>query len=109
MAPNLENPLLEDIWGELQNGHVYECNLRSIHWQMDGLQEGKNIYIDPRPAIIETLLHELLHRLKPQWSEHKVTKRARILMLQMDETAKRQWWLAYRRIRKTRRPVEVED
>lgn len=109
MAPNLDNPLLEDLWNNLQEGHVYECPLRSEVWQIDGLQEGRNVFIDPRPAILETLLHELLHRLKPRWGEKKVSKRARIMMLQMDETAKRQWWLAYRRIRKTRRPVEVED
>jgi hypothetical protein len=109
MAPSLENPLLEDVWHELQKGNVYECNLRSEIWQMEGLQEGKNIYIDPRPAILETLLHELLHRLKPSWGEQRVTKEAHRLMVQMDETAKRQWWLAYKRIKKFRRPVEVED
>jgi hypothetical protein len=109
MAPNLENPLLEDLWNNFQEGHVYECNLRSDTLQVDGLQEGKNIYIDPRPAILETLLHELLHRVKPRWGEKKVAKRAKLLKAQMDETAKRQWWLAYRRIKKVRRPVEVED
>jgi len=109
MPPLLENPLLEDLWHDLQRGQVYECNLRSEVWQMDGLQEGDRIYLDPRPAIIETLLHELLHRVKPRWSEKRVEKRARILMLQMDETAKRQWWLAYRRIKKLCRPIEVED
>lgn len=101
--------LLSELFDELKRGQIYECSLRSKTWQMDGLQEGQNIYIDPRPAILETLLHELLHRRKPRWGERRVATEARKLSVAMDETTKRHWWLGYRRIKKLRKPVEVVD
>lgn len=67
-------PDLDDLYDELQRGKVYECSLRDPKWHLDGLSEGKCVYIDPRPAILETLVHELLHRLKPTWSEMAVRR-----------------------------------
>ena len=74
---------------------------------MDGLQEGENIYIDPRPATLETLLHELLHRNKPRWGEPRVSRVAHKLITAMTEEQKRRWWRAYGRLKRKRPPVEV--
>lgn len=99
----------DDLFEEIQRGRIYECSLRSERFVVDGLQSGENIYIDPRPAILETLCHELLHRKHPRWGERRVTREARRLVAVMDERTKQTWWLAYRRIVKRGRPVEVED
>ncbi len=61
------------------------------------------------PAILETLLHELLHRRHPRWGERRVAKTARLLVGHMDEALKRKWWLAYRRVKKQRAPLDHED
>lgn len=100
---------LDDLHDELTRGRVYECSLRSKTWQHDGLLDGESIYVDPRPAILETLIHELLHRRKPRWGERRVSREARGLVLRMDETTKARWWRNYQRIRRKGPAVEIED
>lgn len=102
-------PALTDLYDELKRGRIYECNLRDPNWVLDGLQDGDTIYIDPRPAIIETLCHELLHRRFPRWSERRVTREARALLSRMGESELASWWRAYLKVRKKCRPVPVED
>lgn len=101
--------LLEDLYDELQRGRVYECSIRDARFQIDGLQCGEQIYIDPRPAILETVLHELLHRRKPRLGERRVERDARRLAVGMDEATKMKWWRAYRRIKRAGRPIGTED
>jgi hypothetical protein len=97
------------LMDEMRRGRIWECSLTSEKWQLDGLQDGENIYVDPRPAILETLLHELLHRAKPRWSERTVTNTARALVVRMDERTKANWWRAYGRIKRRGRPVHVDE
>ena len=94
---------------ELRRGKVYECTLRDPSWRLDGLQHGEAIYIDPRPAILETLVHELLHRRKPQWSERRVNREARMILSKMSEPEIALWWRKYNAIKRKGRPVDVED
>ena len=102
-------PDLDDLYDELQRGQIYECVLRDPSWRLDGLQHGEAIYIDPRPAILETLVHELLHRRKPRWSERRVTMEARRILSKMSEPEIAQWWKRYNTIKRKGRPVDVED
>ncbi len=102
--------LLDDLWDEMTSrGRIYECSLRSTKWQVNGLQMGDCVYIDPRPAILEILVHELLHRRKPRWGERRVTREAKALVLQMDEETKKRWWRAYQKIKKKSVPLEVAE
>ena len=106
----MTQPDLDDLWDELHRGKVYECSLYSPKAHFDGLMEGGVIYIDPRSALLETLLHELLHRLKPRWGERRVRHTAVQLMGTMkDETSKRRWWAAYQRIKRRRSMRAVDD
>jgi hypothetical protein len=100
---------LDDLWDELQRGRVYQCSLRSKTWHLDGLQQGDCIFIDPRSAILETLVHELLHRRKPRWGERQVTRMARRLTGGMNESTKARWWRAYNRTKRVSRPVDVDE
>jgi len=102
-------PDLDDLMDELHRGKVYECSLRDPKFRLDGLQHGEAIYIDPRPAILETLVHELLHRRKPRWSERRVTREARTILSKMADAELAQWWKRYRAIVKKGRPVDVSD
>ncbi len=101
-------PNLEDLWDEMSRGHIYECSLRDPVWHLDGLQTEGKVYIDPRTSILETLIHELMHRRHPRMREMAVTREARLLLGKMDEATKRKWWNAYRKVRKVRRPVDVD-
>lgn len=98
---------LDDLWQELQRGKIYECALRDRHWHLDGLRDGDSVFVDPSSTVVHTLLHELIHRRYPKWGERTVTRQARRLMSQLDEVGKRRWWRAYRRVKKTRPPLEV--
>lgn len=100
---------LDELRAELDRGRIFECSLRDRRFVIDGLQDGENIYIDPRPAILETLIHELLHRRYPRLGERRVLAESRRLLLRMTEQQKAQWWRAYLRVRKKGRPVELAD
>lgn len=100
--------ILDDLWEEMLKGEIYEVSLRSPEWVLDGLQVGQKVYIDPRPAILETLLHELLHRLRPRLSERTVERIASKLVTKMDEAMKVKWWKQYKRIVKKGVAVDVE-
>lgn len=103
------SPDLDDLHDELLRGRIYECSLRSDRWQHDGLLDGESIYVDPRPAILETLIHELLHRRKPRWGERRVGREARLLVVRMDEATKAKWWRLYRRVKRRGPAVDIED
>lgn len=103
-------PSLDGLYEELQRGRIYECSLRNEgRAQFYGLSEGQDIFIDPRPAVLEFLVHELLHRRHPSLSERAVTLRARRLVVRMDEPTKAKWWRAYNRIKRKARPVEIGE
>ena len=53
------------------------------------LGKGKLRVVEPVPQNIDTLIHELLHRLYPEWSENYVRNRTSFLMkrLSTDEVA----------------------
>lgn len=100
---------LDDLLEELQRGRIYECSLRDPHFILDGIQDGERIFIDPRPSIIHTLVHELLHRRKPTWSERRVARETDRLVSTMGDADVALWWARYRRVRKPSRPVEIAD
>lgn len=107
--PQTPDELLDDLWDELQRGRIFEVSLRSKDWVIDGLQVGQDVFIDPRPAILETLLHELLHRRKPRLTERTVERTARNLIAKMTEPMKVKWWKAYKAMVKKGHPVDVPD
>ena len=100
---------LDEMYEELQRGNVYECSLRDPKFRLDGLQDGERVYIDPRPAIIETLIHELIHRRKRTWGERRVTQEARRLLSTMADADLALFWSRYNRTKKRSRPVEIDD
>lgn len=100
---------LQELEDELKRGHVYEASLRSEKWVLNGLQEGEDIFLDPRTAIVETVIHELIHRRKPKLSERTVDTLAKKLLAHLDETGKWKWYKAYLKIRKKSQPIDLED
>lgn len=99
---------LDAVWCELERGKIYECSLSDPTMLLDGLQMGDSVYIDPRPAILETLIHELLHRMRPRWGERRVASEARRL-LPTDQKELARWWAKYKRTRILARPLSTAD
>lgn len=100
---------LEDLYDELLRGRIFECSLRDPSFRLDGLQHGDAIYIDPRPAIIETLFHELTHRRRPRWSERRVTKESQRILSKMSDDDLATWWRRYQKAKRKGRPVDHFD
>ena len=96
--------MLEELEEQLGQTRVYEARLRkngSLH--LDGLCEGGPtgaVWINPRPAIVETLLHELIHRRWPTWGETRVDLEARRLLTALDDTGIDKWYRAYQRAKR---------
>ena len=101
--------ILYELEQELSRGKVYEASLRSDTEVVHGLQEGEDIFVDPRQAVLGTLLHELAHRRWPKKSEAAVNRLENQLISSMDEATKIRWWRAYKKAVKKRRPKDVND
>lgn len=97
---------LDEIWVEMKTGKIYECPLKDKQ-PVFGLQDGTCVYIDASTSILETLIHELIHRSRPRMSEKMVDREARRLLREMDDATKTKWWRAYGRIKRKSRPVQV--
>src|SRR5690349_15149429 len=100
---------LDALWDELQKGRIFECSVRSDEAQVYGLHDDGNIFIDPRPSILDTLVHELLHRRYPELSERAVRRRTARLVRRMDESTKNRWYAAYNRLKRKRRPKDIDE
>jgi len=83
------------LWAELKRGGIYEADVRADFEHVEGACDGQRVYINPAPPVVEVLLHELLHRARPSWSERRVLRESRRVMLQMDERQIRRWYRAY--------------
>lgn len=104
------NALMVELRAEFANGKVYQAEIHSDGELVEGLFQPSTgaVYVDPAPNVVDTLLHELLHRRYPRWGERRVSDTARRLVTAMSDDERRWWYRAYRRVAKRRRPVKVE-
>jgi hypothetical protein len=103
---------LTDLETELANGRIYEATLITDDGaHLMGLcDHGKGaITIDPKVAIVSTLLHELIHRKFPDWSEAKVRKAEIAALKQLSQQDIQTWYRRYKRAVRKRRPVDAID
>lgn len=103
------NALMAELRVEFAKGKVYQAEIHSDGELVEGLYQPSNgaVYVDPAPNVVDTLLHELLHRRYPRWGEKRVSDTARRLVTAMSDEERRLWYRAYRRVAKRRRPVKV--
>ena len=104
--------LIDDLTEEFENGRIYEATIITDDgWHLWGLYDPDkgSVTIDPRVPIVSTLLHELIHRRYPEWSEKKVRRAENRAMRQLSPEAVRAWYRRYRRAVRKRRPVDGSD
>lgn len=97
--------MLTELEQELDRNKVYEARLRkSGKKHLHGLYEQTGgvvtVWINPRPMIVETLLHELIHCRWPNWSETRVDREARRLLQTLDDGGVDKWFRAYQRAKR---------
>ena len=103
---------LADLADELSKGGIIEAPLKSSDEHIEGwcVHATKQIFIDPRVSIVETLLHELIHRRWPNLTEASVRGIERHLMANLTTDDVSRWYRLYNKAKRTRRrTVKVED
>lgn len=100
-----EAELLEDLAEELRRGRIVEARLDDPDYHLHGLcdHDRQVIVVDPVPATVATLLHELIHRRFPSWSEGRVKREEQRLIAWMDRGELARWWRRYARAKRVRR------
>lgn len=82
----VEKPaLLVRVLTEVGSGHIREAWLADRSVFVHGETTGRVITINPAVGIVDTLIHETLHRLEPSWSERYVRNRTSWLMRRMSD------------------------
>lgn len=99
--------LLGRVWAELGSGRITEAFLPSDkHYFVEGLTNGRHITVNPAPSVVDSAIHEILHRLHPQWSETYVRRTTSLIMRRMtDEEVVAFYSEFQKRARKRKRPI----
>lgn len=102
---------VEEVWAELQKGAITEADLRDPTCHLDGLCDygSQRVYVNPKPSVVETLLHELIHRRHKRWGEKRVDYEAKRLLSMMSHAEVARWYRRYQIVaRKRKRPRIIE-
>ncbi len=97
-------PLLVQVWAELGACRISEGRIDDTDHFVEGVcVSGKNITINPSPALNDVVVHELLHRLHPEWPETYVRNRTTFLLRRMTDDEHERFYDEYQRRKKTRK------
>ena len=108
--PTTPAQLVEELTHELDRGFIYEATLVTddgAHLLGMCNHENQHITIDPKVAIVSTLLHELIHRRYPSWSERRVRREESRALRQLSQKDIETWHRRYKRAVRKRRPVDA--
>lgn len=101
MVAKKSSPLVGRVWAELGRGRIRETYIEDRTQYVDGLIEGNEIWINPAPAVVETVIHELLHRMYPDWSERYVANRTTFVMRRMTDQDVQAFYQEYQRVKRS--------
>jgi hypothetical protein len=104
--------LIDELTHELDRGFIYEATLIADDGaHIEGLcnHENQHITINPKVSIVATLLHELIHRRYPSWSERRVRREEKRAMRQLSQQDVETWHRRYKRAVRKRRPVDASE
>lgn len=102
--------IVDELAHELDRGWIYEATLITDDgWHLEGLFNPANqhITINPKVPIVSALLHELIHRRYPKWSERRVRMEEKRAMRLLSPHDIEIWHRRYRRAVRKRRPVDA--
>lgn len=105
--PTTRDVIFVELCATLGTGRLHEAYIASTdpHERVDGLCVSGKVIVNPVYHVVETLLHECVHRIRPEWSERSVRRKTTQVMRQLrDEEIQRVYeiWLGARKVsRKT--------
>jgi ethanolamine ammonia-lyase small subunit len=104
--------LLDAVSQELRRGQIYEAPIIGSDTHVEGLcnWETQEVTVNPAPNVVDTLIHELLHRRFPKWSEERVRHETWRVMKQMTPADVAIWYRKYKRLAKRKtKPVRLRS
>lgn len=81
-------PLILRVCAELGAGRIDEGFIAAKHHIVHGLCESGQITVNPVHFTLDTVVHECLHRLHPEWSENYVRNRTSFVTNQLSDAEK---------------------
>lgn len=98
------DPVLQaEVWNELLDGRdIVEAYVVDPKHLLDGMCQGRMVYINPAPSVVETAIHELVHRVRPRWCERRVMRESRRILVQLGDRGVRRWYRQYRHVARQR-------
>lgn len=86
MSAKRERPaLLVRVLTEIGAGRISERFIHDPKTFVHGETNGRHITINPAIALVDTLIHEALHRLEPGWSENYVRRTTTWILRRMSD------------------------
>lgn len=105
--------LLASVEDELTKGLIFEAPIVSTtnSEHIEGLcsWETSKITVNPSVSVVDTLIHELLHRRYPKWSEERVRVHTWRLMRSLTPHDVQAWYRTYKRLAKKKRIVTTNE
>ena len=111
MARRTVNELLDAITDELKKGLIFEAQILGSKEHVEGLcsWETQEITVNPSVSVVDTLIHELLHRRFPGWSEERVRCETWRLIKRMSPDDIQRWYRKYQRmVKRKTKPVRLK-
>lgn len=97
--------LLGRVWAEIGAGRITEAFIRDGRLMTDGYYSNGHITVNPAHQTVDTVIHEILHRLHPQWSEPYIRRTTTYLRRRMsDEEVQAMYSEFQKRARKRKSP-----
>lgn len=110
--PTTPAQLVEELTHELDRGFIYEATLVTDDGaHLEGMfnSENQHITINPKVSIVSALLHELIHRRYPTWTERRVRREEKRALRQLSLQDIETWHRRYKRAVRKRRPVDASE
>jgi hypothetical protein len=103
--------MLAELREEFDRGRVYEGTLLAKDAFVYGLCDHASgaVIVDPVPFTVEVLLHELLHRRYPSWSERRVEHEAVRLTSSLTRRQMMHWYRRFQAVKARHRAVNTDD
>lgn len=104
--------LRKSVSDELRKGLIFEAPIFGANNEhIEGLcnWETQNITVNPSVSVVDTLVHELLHRRFPKWSEDRVRMHTWRVMRSLTQQDVQKWYRRYKRHAKKKRVVLTKE
>jgi hypothetical protein len=106
MRREKRTPLMVRVWAEVGAGRIRESFIHDTKVFVDGeTQPSGHITINPVHQTCDTLIHEILHRLHPQWSERYVRRTTTYIRRRMTDAETQMLYQEYQTRVKRRKPA----